>query len=52
MYTNAPVAPAPSTAAASSNGGGAPDFDELTARFERLRKRQDRHDQDNASFTF
>ncbi|KAF1771811.1 Vacuolar protein sorting-associated protein Ist1 [Phytophthora cactorum] len=32
--------------------GGIPDFDELTARFERLRKRQDRHDQDNASFTF
>ncbi|TMW67060.1 hypothetical protein Poli38472_012176 [Pythium oligandrum] len=35
---------------ASSNGGdGIPDFDELTARFERLRKRQD---QGNTSFTF
>ncbi|CEG40212.1 Spindle pole body protein [Plasmopara halstedii] len=29
-----------------------PDFDELTARFERLRKRQDRDDQNNTSFTF
>ncbi|GMG17581.1 unnamed protein product [Phytophthora fragariaefolia] len=48
---SAPAAPAPAAVASTSNGG-IPDFDELTARFERLRKRQDRHDQDNASFTF
>ncbi|CAH0480146.1 unnamed protein product [Peronospora belbahrii] len=29
-----------------------PDFDELTVRFERLRKRQDRHDENKDSFTF
>ncbi|ETP50223.1 hypothetical protein F442_04391 [Phytophthora nicotianae P10297] len=44
---NAASAPAP-----TASNGGIPDFDELTARFERLRKRQDRHDQENASFTF
>ncbi|CAH0484474.1 unnamed protein product [Peronospora farinosa] len=42
--------PAPGSAPARNEG--IPDFDELTARFERLRKRQDRHDQDNTSFTF
>uniref|UniRef100_H3H3Z6 IST1 homolog n=1 Tax=Phytophthora ramorum TaxID=164328 RepID=H3H3Z6_PHYRM len=47
-----PAAPSPAPAAPAANGGGVPDFDELTARFERLRKRQDRHDQDNDSFTF
>ncbi|KAF1784257.1 Vacuolar protein sorting-associated protein Ist1 [Phytophthora cactorum] len=46
---SAAAAPAPAPSVAN---GGIPDFDELTARFERLRKRQDRHDQDNASFTF
>ncbi|KAL3660708.1 hypothetical protein V7S43_014111 [Phytophthora oleae] len=46
-----PAAPAPAPAAAVATGG-IPDFDELTARFERLRKRQDRNDQDNTSFTF
>ncbi|KAG7383795.1 hypothetical protein PHYBOEH_009789 [Phytophthora boehmeriae] len=43
--------PAAATAAPATQGG-IPDFDELTARFERLRKRQDRYDQDNTSFTF
>ncbi|KAG6952067.1 hypothetical protein JG688_00013443 [Phytophthora aleatoria] len=46
---SAAAAPAPAPSVAN---GGILDFDELTARFERLRKRQDRHDQDNASFTF
>ncbi|RLN53492.1 hypothetical protein BBJ29_008000 [Phytophthora kernoviae] len=50
--TDCPAAAAPTSVAASAAQGGIPDFDELTARFERLRKRQDRHDQDNASFTF
>ena len=45
----APLAAAPTLPPSS---GGVPDFDELTARFERLRKRQDRHDQGNMSFTF
>ncbi|CAI5741873.1 unnamed protein product [Hyaloperonospora brassicae] len=55
-----PVPTATTTATASlaavpmppPSSGGIPDFDELTARFERLRKRQDRHDQGNMSFTF
>ncbi|EEY60049.1 uncharacterized protein PITG_21146 [Phytophthora infestans T30-4] len=47
LFPPAAAAPAPTTAT-----GGIPDFDELTARFDRLRKRQDRHDQENASFTF
>ncbi|GMF24390.1 unnamed protein product [Phytophthora lilii] len=46
------AAPAPAAPATPAANGGIPDFDELTARFERLRKRQDRHDQDNVSFTF
>ncbi|KAE9346197.1 hypothetical protein PR003_g7557 [Phytophthora rubi] len=46
-----PPAAAPA-ALAPPTSGGIPDFDELTARFERLRKRQDRHDQESASFTF
>ncbi|RLN14221.1 hypothetical protein BBJ28_00009351 [Nothophytophthora sp. Chile5] len=51
LYTDAPAG-APAAPAAASTVEGVPDFDELTARFERLRKRQDRHDDDNASFTF
>eukprot|EP00644_Phytophthora_capsici_P012728 jgi/Phyca11/506989/fgenesh2_kg.PHYCAscaffold_23_\ len=48
-----PAAPSPApVAVAPAASEGIPDFDELTARFERLRKRQDRHDQDNTSFTF
>ena len=41
---------APGSVPASNEG--IPDFDELTARFERLRKRQDRHDENITSFTF
>ncbi|TYZ63695.1 hypothetical protein PybrP1_011185 [[Pythium] brassicae (nom. inval.)] len=48
-----PPAPSPAAGQSSSAATGdssVPDFDELTARFERLRKRQD--DQDSLSFTF
>ena len=47
-----PAAPLAATAPTPPSSGGIPDFDELTARFERLRKRQDRHDEGNMSFTF
>ncbi|KAI9919263.1 hypothetical protein PsorP6_017575 [Peronosclerospora sorghi] len=43
-----PAAPASASNATES----IPDFDELTARIERLRQRQDRHDPKNLSFTF
>ncbi|KAF1328673.1 hypothetical protein FI667_g6491, partial [Globisporangium splendens] len=50
-YAAAPSTPAAPSASTSSAAGDSniPDFDELTARFERLRKRQD---QDSTSFTF
>ncbi|KAI9905238.1 hypothetical protein PsorP6_013711 [Peronosclerospora sorghi] len=47
-WDSPPVAPASASNATQS----IPDFDELTARFERLRQRQDRHDPKNLSFTF
>ncbi|KAI9918936.1 hypothetical protein PsorP6_011517 [Peronosclerospora sorghi] len=47
-WDSPPAAPASASNATQS----IPDFDELTARFERLRQRQDRHDPKNLSFTF
>ncbi|KAI9907195.1 hypothetical protein PsorP6_002930 [Peronosclerospora sorghi] len=47
-WDSPPAAPASASNATQS----IPDFDELTARIERLRQRQDRHEPKNLSFTF
>ncbi|KAI9914329.1 hypothetical protein PsorP6_007353 [Peronosclerospora sorghi] len=47
-WDSTPAAPASASYATQS----IPDFDDLTARFERYSQRQDRHDPKNFSFTF
>ncbi|TDH66330.1 hypothetical protein CCR75_006811 [Bremia lactucae] len=46
------AAAAPTIASTTASDGVVPDFDELTERFKRLRQNRDRHDENNASFTF